>query len=132
MSDRMSDPAAVDPLEAVEGARSFLDEQDALVMAGRASAAGVTRETPLIELLPFLGLDPAAPGIPQLEALMSRQIAGMTPTGKMQLMADGPAPGSAAGAAARRAVEPPAAPSGPAPAPAVDSVEKLTAMLGRG
>ena len=125
-------------LGAMEGNRSMLNPTDAAVTASRFG--GVTEQTPLIELLPKMGLDPNAPGLPQLRRMAQGQIQGIDTLGKMPAIARGQnatgTPPQAAPGAPPPGVSP-AGPAGPAPAPtggggSVGSLNDLTRLLGGG
>ena len=117
MSDRMPSPLGQAPpqqpqapnqappaLDAIESNRSMLNPADTLTMAGRMGQGGIDETTPLVDILPYLGLDPNAPGIPQLRSLLERQVSSASPTGKLQNIAAGKHMSPGAGTAAMTAL----------------------------
>ena len=125
MSDRMPSPLGQAPpqqpqapnqappaLDAIESNRSILNPSDALTMAGRAGQGGIDETTPLVDILPYLGLDPNAPGIPQLRSFLERQTSNASPTGKLQNIAAGKHMSPGAGNAAVGALSGGASPMG--------------------
>ena len=130
-------PQAPSALDAVESNRSMLNPADIMTMAGRAKSGGIDENTSLVDLLPYLGLDPNAPGLPQLRSLLERQLSNASPTGKLQNIAAGkhlsPGAGSAAMTAMSGGGQPPM-PGGMPPDPmgggGVGDVDSLIGALG--